>query len=116
MIDNAAQTVSFHLSPHQIRFLQAERSLTSEEVQAISQAKTVKRDYSTAFWDNGTRGRVSITVRLGDLEYWIATHDPELDEPLRQLALRQAGGDPWRALRLLADPDWHHQLTEQEGG
>lgn len=114
LIDNAAQTFTFRQSPRQIRFLQSELGLTSEEVEAINQLKTVKRDYATGYWVNGVRGRNSITVRLGDLEYWIATHDPENDEPVRQLALREAGGDPWRALRLLADPDWHHHLAEGE--
>jgi hypothetical protein len=96
--------------------LQAERGLTGEEAQAISQLKTVKRDYAVGYWVNGTRGRGTITVRLGDVEYWIASHEPVSDEPLRQRALRQAGGDPWRALRLMADPAWHQQITEAGEG
>ena len=112
LIDNAAQTFTFRLSPHQIRFLRNERGLTQEETQTISQLKTVKRDYAVGYWVNGTRGRGAITVRLGDVEYWIASHEPERDEPLRQLALRQTGGDPWRALRLMADPAWHQELED----
>jgi hypothetical protein len=110
-IDNSARKLTFHQAPRQIEFLREELGLTADEVQAIGQLKTVKRDYSTAYFDNGPRGRGTITARYSDLEYWICTHDPEFDEPIRQQALRDAGGDPWRALRLLSDPAWHQQLA-----
>ncbi len=112
-IDNSARKLNFHQSPRQIEFLREEMGLTAEEVQAIGQLKTVKREYSTAYLDNGPRGRGTITSRYSDLEYWICTHEPERDEPLRRQALRDAANDPWRALRLLADPDWHSQLAER---
>jgi hypothetical protein len=85
----------------------AESSGRNEEIHAISSLATAKREYSTAFLINGTRGRGIITLRVSELEYWIATSDPDRDEPLRRAALREADGDPWWALRLLADPDWH---------
>ena len=110
-IDNSARKLTFHQAPRQIEFLREELGLTPEEVQAIGQLKTVKRDYSTAYFDNGPRGRGTITARYSDLEYWICTHDPEFDEPVRRQALRDAEGDPWRALRLLSDPAWHQQLA-----
>jgi hypothetical protein len=110
-LDNSARKLNFHQSPRQIEFLREEMGLTGEEVQAIGQLKTVKREYSTAYFDNGPRGRGTITSRYGDLEYWICTHEPEFDEPIRRQALRDADDDPWRALRLLADPAWHQQLT-----
>jgi hypothetical protein len=112
-IDNAGRKVNFHQSPRQIEFLREELGLTAEEVQAIGQLKTVKREYSTFLFDNGPRGRGIITSRYSDLEYWICTHDPGLDEPLRRQALRDAANDPWRALRLLADPAWHQQLAQE---
>lgn len=112
-IDNAARKLTFHQSPRQIEFLRDELGLTSEEVSAIGQLKTVKRDYSTAYFDNGPRGRGTITARYADLKYWMCTNEPEFDEPIRRQALRDAANDPWRALRLLADPAWHQQLTEE---
>jgi hypothetical protein len=112
-IDNAARKVNFYQSPRQIEFLKEEMGLTAEEVQAIAQLRTVKREYSTALFDNGPRGRAIITSRYADLEYWTCTHEPERDEPLRRQALRDAANDPWRALRLLADPEWHSQLAER---
>jgi TraG P-loop domain len=112
-IDNSARKLNFYQSPRQIEFLKHEMGLTDEEVQAIAALRTVKREYSTALFDNGPRGRGVLTMRVSDLEYWICTHEPEHDEPLRRQALRDAAGDPWRALRLLADPAWHQHLTEQ---
>ena len=111
-LDNSARTVNFHQGPRQIEFLREERGFTSEEAQAIGQCKTAKREYSTFLFDNGPRGRAIVTSRYADLEYWIYTHEPERDEPLRRQALRDAANDPWRALRLLADPAWHQQLAE----
>jgi hypothetical protein len=112
-LDNAARTVNFHQGPRQIEFLREERGYTSEEAHAIGQCKTAKREYSTFLFDNGPRGRSIVTSRYADLEYWIYTHEPERDEPLRRQALRDAANDPWRALRLLADPAWHQRLAEQ---
>ncbi len=111
-VDNAARKLTFHQSPRQIEYLKDELGLTTEEIQAIGALKTVKREYSTAYFDNGPRGRGTITSRYSDLEYWICTHEPEFDEPIRRQALRDADDDPWRALRLLADPAWHQQLAE----
>lgn len=111
-IDNSARKITFHQAPKQVAFVRAELGLTDDEVAAIGALRTVKRDYSTAYFDNGPRGRGTITSRYADLEYWICTHEPEFDEPVRRRALRDAGGDPWRALRLLADPAWHARLSE----
>jgi hypothetical protein len=86
--------------------------LTDEQVAAISSLRTVKREYATAFLTNGTRGSGTISIRVSDLEYWIATSDPVRDEPVRRRALRDAHGDPWEALRLLASPDWHAQQND----
>jgi hypothetical protein len=91
----------------QLAYVRDALRLSNEEIQAISSLTTAKREYSTAFFINGTRGRGTLSIRVSELEYWIATSDPDRDEPLRRAALREAGGDPWRALRLLADPDWH---------
>jgi hypothetical protein len=110
-VENSPRKLSFHQSPRQIELMRDELGYTDEEIQAVGALKTVKRGYSTAYFDNGVRGRSTITVRLADLEYWICTHDPEFDEPIRRQALRDAGNDPWRALRLLADEAWHRQLA-----
>jgi hypothetical protein len=59
-----------------------------------------------------------VRIAPGDPEYWIASSNPETDQPLRHLALRQAA-DPWEALALLCDPaftDRHRQPHHQQRG
>jgi hypothetical protein len=50
---------------------------------------------------------------LGDIEYWTCSADPQRDQPIRRLAVQEAAGDPWDALRLLVDPAWHQRRAEQ---
>lgn len=109
-LDNSGRKLTYHQPPKQIEFMRGELGLTADEVQGIAQLRTVKREYSTAYFDNGPRGRGTITSRFSDLEYWICTHEPEFDEPVRRAALLDAQGDSWRALRLLADRAWHDDL------
>ena len=47
------------------------------------------------------------------MEYWTCSADPQRDQPIRQLALAEADGDAWEALRLLVDPAWHHERAAQ---
>ena len=76
--------------------------LSDEEVRAVSKLKTVKGAYSQAFFINGTRGRGSLSLRVAEHEYWLATSDPIEDVPRREAALAACGGDAWAALDLLA--------------
>jgi hypothetical protein len=89
--------------------------LSEEEVAAVAVLRTVKREYATAFLCNGKRGSGTVSIRVSEAEYWIATSDPVRDEPLRRRALHEAGGDPWEALRLLACAEWHARVAERGG-
>jgi hypothetical protein len=80
--------------------------LTETDIEQITTLPRRKGDYSTVYMVS-PRGRGAVRVALGDLEYWIASSDPEHDQPTRHQALAEAGGDPWKALRLLCTPDWH---------
>jgi hypothetical protein len=51
----------------------------------------------------------AVRIAPSDPEYWIASSNPEDDQPLRAAALHAAGGDAWRALTLLCDPEWIEQ-------
>ena len=42
-----------------------------------------------------------------------ARADPDRDQPIRQLALAEADGDAWEALRRLVDPAWHHDRAAE---
>ncbi len=80
--------------------------LTDTDIEQITTLPHRKGDYSTVYMVS-PRGRGAVRLALGDLEYWIASSDPEHDQPTRQHALTDAHGDPWAALRLLCTPDWH---------
>lgn len=82
--------------------------MSEEEIAAVATLRTVKREYATAFLCNGKRGSGTVSIRVSEMEYWIATSDPVRDEPLRRRALAQADGDGWRALRLLCSAERRH--------
>ena len=62
------------------------------------------------------RGRGAVRIAPAAPEYWIASSNPETDQPLRHAALAHAHGDAWDALRLLCDPDWQTQHAVRAGG
>jgi hypothetical protein len=80
--------------------------LTDTDIEQITTLPRRKGDYGTVYMVS-PRGRGTVRVALGDLEYWIASSDPEHDQPARHQALQDADGDPWLALRLLCTPEWH---------
>jgi len=86
--------------------------LTSTDVEQIMSLPKQEGLYSTVYVVS-RRGRGAVRVALADLEYWIASSDPESDQPRRAAALHDADGDPWQALRLLCTPDWHERYREQ---
>jgi len=85
----------------QIADIQRALGLTDEEAETISALKTIKGEYAEAFLCNGRRGRGLIEIRAGATEYWIATSEPDHDQPLREQVLRECDGDPWAALERL---------------
>jgi hypothetical protein len=104
--------------PGDIAHVAAVGRLAPEEVEQISSLTTEKGSHAQAYVVNGERGRGAVTIRLGPRLYWIATSDPIVDVPWRELALQEAGFHDattdverseaaFRALDLLADPDWH---------
>jgi hypothetical protein len=102
LLANASMLLLLRQLPEELAYVRDALRLSDEEIHAIASLTTAKRQFSTAFFMNGNRGRGVVSIRVGPLEYWIATNDPNQDEPLRRRALREADGDPWRALRLLA--------------
>jgi len=86
--------------------IQQALGLTDEEAQTIARLTTVKGEHAEAFLCNGRRGRGLIEIHAGAAEYWIATSEPDHDQPLRAQVLQEAGDDPWAAVEKLAN---HHQ-------
>jgi hypothetical protein len=79
--------------------------LTDTDIEEIVNLPRVKGVYSTLYMISA-RGRGAVRIAPGAHEYWIASSNPETDQPLRHAALAEAHGDPWRALELLCDTDW----------
>jgi hypothetical protein len=114
LLKNASMKLFLRQDAIELSYMRDALDLTDEQLAAISTLQTSKRQFATAFLMNGTRGSATISIRVADPEYWIATNEPISDEPLRRRALREANGDRWQALRLLADPDWHALQDEQD--
>lgn len=85
--------------------IQRALGLSDEEAHTINQIKTIKGEYAEAFFCNGRRGRGLIEIRAGTAEYWVATSEPDHDQPLRREVLDRVGGDAWAAVEELAQ---HH--------
>ena len=82
--------------------------LTDTDIAEIGQLPSQKGAYSTLYMISN-RGRGAVRIAPGRPEYWIASSNPETDQPLRHLALRQTAGNAWQALARLCDPDWVEQ-------
>ena len=75
--------------------------LTDTDIEQITTLPTMPGVFSTVYVVS-LRGRGAVRISLGQLEYWLASSDPEHDQPKRHAALREVDGDPWAALALLA--------------
>jgi hypothetical protein len=99
--DNATVRLSLRQSPDELACLRDALKLTDAEVAQIAHLKTDKRRAAQAYLINGTRGRGTVSVRLGPRAYWICTSDPIADVPDREAALRDEEGDAWAGLGIL---------------
>ena len=90
-------------------------ALTDTDIDEITSLPSQKGSYSTLYMIS-KRGRGAVRVAPGAPEYWVASSNPELDQPLRHAALKETGGDPWKALTRLCDPAWHEQRQRQAIG
>ena len=108
LIRNSVLRIQFQTAPDELAALVETLGWGDEDVQTVSQElETRKGYYSTCYLDSEVNGRTKVRVLFGDMEYWVCSNDPFRDQPVRALALQEAAGDPWRALRLLCDPAWH---------
>ncbi|MEN3284328.1 MAG: conjugal transfer ATP-binding protein TraC [Solirubrobacteraceae bacterium] len=102
LLRNSSMQLFLRQAPDELRYVQDALRLSEEEIVAIARLRTAKGEYSRAYWINGTRGRATVTLRVGATEYWLATSDPVGDVPRREQAIREHNGDPWAALDALA--------------
>jgi type IV secretory pathway VirB4 component len=86
--------------------------LSDTDISEITTLPSQKGSYSTLYMIS-KRGRGAVRIAPGDPEYWIASSNPELDQPRRHAALQDTGGDAWQALTLLCDPAWHEHYRQE---
>lgn len=106
LLRQSAWHLVFGADDDELAGVREDLGLSAEEAEIIGDLVTRPGEYSTAYLVS-PRGRGTVRISLADLEYWMCSADPRRDQPLRAAALRQTDGDPWAALRLLCDPDWH---------
>jgi hypothetical protein len=113
LLRNSVLRLIFRTSFDELEDVQHALGLETEDLDAIARLDTRKGEYSTCLLDSEAHGRTRVRLLLGDIEYWTCSADPHRDQPLRQLAMADAGGDAWEALRRLVDPSWHEQQIAQ---
>lgn len=122
LLDNSTIQLFLRNGPDDVAHVAQALHLSAEEVAQITRLVTEKHSHAEAYFVNGERGRGGVTIRLGSHAYWLATSDPVVDVPWRQLALEQAGAADahdeteasdaaFRALDLLADPEWQREQS-----
>lgn len=117
LLRNSVLRLIFRTSYDELDDVKHALGLQVEDLDTIARLDTRKGEYSTCLLDSEAHGRTRVRLLLGDIEYWMCSADPHRDQPVRRLALADAGGDAWSALRLLVDPTWHEaqivQLTSE---
>jgi hypothetical protein len=113
LLRNSVLRFIFRTSFDELAYAREALGLHDEDVEAIARLDTRKGEYSTCLVDSEAHGRTRVRLLLGDMEYWTCSADPERDQPIRQLALAEAAGDAWEAMRRLVDPSWHYDRAQQ---
>lgn len=106
LLANSVLQLCLQNDPDDLELARDTIGLTGTDIEQITTLPKQEGVYSTVYVVS-RRGRGTVRVALGDLEYWVCSSDPENDQPRRAQALVDADGDPWKALQLLCTPEWH---------
>lgn len=87
----------------QMEFAAVTAQLSQRAASLIGTLKTRKGREAGVVWVNGRYGVGKIAVRLGPIEYWAYTSEPNHDVPMRDAAIAAHDGNVWAALAALAD-------------
>ncbi len=110
LLSNHAIALCLPNERRDLQFAQDTLALSDTDLAEIAALPSHKGAYATLYMVS-KRGRGAVRIAPGDPEYWIASSDPELDQPIRAAAIRDSGGNAWQALTRLCDPAWlaqHH--------
>jgi hypothetical protein len=116
LLANAPMRLFLRQEAKELAYVKGALNLTGEAIEAIASLETVGGLYSLGYLMNGTRGEGTLQIGVGPIERWIASSDPDRDEPLRQLAIRESPAteqDGWPALELLIDDAWQTRIATE---
>jgi hypothetical protein len=108
MLANHAAALCLPNERRDLEYARDSLALTDTDINEITTLPSQKGSYSTLYMIS-QRGRGAVRIAPAAPEYWIASSNPELDQPLRYAALKETGGDAWKALIHLCDPAWLEQ-------
>jgi hypothetical protein len=107
LLRNSVLRLVFHTAHDELSGVREALGYHDETLEAIRGLETRKGEYSTCLLDSEAHGRTTVRILLSDIEYWACSADPDRDQPLRALAMTEADGNAWEAMRRLVDPAWH---------
>ncbi len=113
MLSNSVLTLCLQNDAKDLEYARSTLGLSDTDLDEITSLAVQPGAYSTVYAVS-RRGRGSIRIELGDIEYWICSSDPEHDQPRRAAALAETGGDAWAALKLLCTPEWHDAYDRRQ--
>jgi len=111
MLANHAIALCLPNERRDLEYARDSLGLTDTDIAEILSLPVMQGVYSTAYMVS-KRGRGAVRIAPAPAEYWIASSNPETDQPLRHRALVESGGDGWEALIRLCDPTWQEQHRE----
>jgi hypothetical protein len=114
LLSNSAIALCLPNERRDLDYASTTLALTETDIAEILALPSQKGAYSTLYMVS-KRGRGAVRIAPSDPEYWIASSNPDIDQPARHAALQETGGDPWHALALLCDPDWHAERQTRDG-
>jgi hypothetical protein len=111
MLSNYAIALCLPNESDDLKYAKGTLALSETDIAEITQLRVQPGAYSTLYMIS-KRGRGAVRIAPGRPEYWLASSNPERDQPIRAVALREADHDAWQALMLLCD--WHWQDRHRE--
>ncbi len=99
---NSAIKIILGNDPSNFDLIKDACGLTPQEMQAIAHLTRKNREYSDAFLVYHKLSRGVVKVVVPRFMYWVATTEPNVDQPMRSKMISLCGGDQRMACHLLA--------------
>ncbi len=99
---NSAIKIILGNDPSNFELIREACGLTPQEMQSIAHLTRKNREYSDAFLVYHKLSRGVVKVVVPRFMYWVATTEPNMDQPMRSKLISLCGGDYRMACHLLA--------------